>query len=861
MAYMNTQSFVGITVCLLIFSTRVASAAEAVAEVWILPQANASVTRQEIRDVNEDGSMLVGTWRDGSGNWQPAYWLEGSGWQAIPGVGPAQAFQMAQSMSDDGRSIGGRFINENGDTEGFRYTFLGQGFERLGGVPGAASTNLKLLSRPSFMAPEGNQITGQIMGTGVWSLPGIWEAGSGWSTVPLPAGWPGGWLYAQNTALDRGVGALFKWDQQLNNGAGGVVEWPAGWTVNEGMRALPLPEGATGGWCLAISDNGRYGGGYYSINGVTYAAKWDLDDDTLTTLATLSTEPLEVYAHVNHVSDDGQTLLGYATLDPTPNQRESGDESFSPRIWTAGGAEVQDFKDYAAANWGLQFPADYHVRDISMRFGVYHGALQRLSDGLITGYIIKFHYEPEGFTLLGDAPGGLRYSQVRGLSRDGNTAVGLAHWHDALTVPSAWISGEGWQQLPFPENAGFTWYFLTASDITPDGRFSVGRTASFEQVPVAVRYNIASGTVETLPGIATGKVFSRASGISDSGNIIVGQAADASDILTPVMWLSTNGQQFIPLPLSSLGDRSDDWAYSVSGDGTTIVGWSSENEVPQPVTWTQTGSVLTQLPLISGATGGSVLAASRDGKVLVGSNFVAGREVPVYWDNGSVNRINLPSGFEGGVAWSVSADGTLIGGQIFTYELPTDTIATDIIGFVHRIGTPTAQPLQEFLLEHFSLTVDTTVEISVAHVNDSGTMFYGSLANPLSRLPGLEGYVVRVGSATLLQTIPDATEVSPNWVSIPWFGDLNIAEFPLAFHEQHGWIQIGKLGADDLYFYDLKLGWLTADSATYPNLARIRPDGSTQWLFYDTNSDSPRRFWDYSAESADKWRTEDQLAE
>ncbi|MBS0198169.1 MAG: hypothetical protein JSR77_15555 [Planctomycetes bacterium] len=239
------------------------------------------------------------------------------------------------------------------------------------------------------------------------------------------------------------------------------------------------------------------------------------------------------------------------------------------------------------------------------------GGLLAIALGLSAGTTIAA--EP-GFHLVGFAPGG-NESVVMDLSRDGEIAAGWG------VVP-----------VPTPTSFGFTWTAAGGMTLVTGGGF---------------RSNVF------LNGIsADGTAFS---GIHWNTNF------DKSVFLRQSNGVVVNIPNLPGYPV--LGDSQ--W---VSGDGLTVVGScrTSNSRFAQAFRWTSSGG----LQALGFARGGDNIShaysASHDGRVIVGesANFGGGTSAGFVWTPGEGIRM-LPDS-NGGEAWGVTADGTIIVGTIPT---------------------------------------------------------------------------------------------------------------------------------------------------------------------------------------------------
>ena len=122
--------------------------------------------------------------------------------------------------------------------------------------------------------------------------------------------------------------------------------------------------------------------------------------------------------------------------------------------------------------------------------------------------------------------------------------------------------------------------------------------------------------------------FSAAYGVSGDGTVVVGQSRDASGtsgLPEAFRWTSATGMTGLGfLDPNNAGRQSA--ALGVSGDGTSIVGWSTSaaaNGGPEAIRWTS-ATGMTGLGGLSGGTGSYANAISSDGTTVVGTSTVFG---------------------------------------------------------------------------------------------------------------------------------------------------------------------------------------------------------------------------------------------
>ena len=86
-------------------------------------------------------------------------------------------------------------------------------------------------------------------------------------------------------------------------------------------------------------------------------------------------------------------------------------------------------------------------------------------------------------------------------------------------------------------------------------------------------------------------------------------------------------------------------------------------------------------------------------------------------------------------------------------------------------------------------------------------------------------------------------DMGDGWRESDWFGALNDNPYPWIFHEQHGWMFVQhRSEQDDVFLYDQssQTWWYTSQSI-FPSIFNFHRNS---WMFYVTDSTTPRRFVD-----------------
>lgn len=281
-----------------------------------------------------------------------------------------------------------------------------------------------------------------------------------------------------------------------------------------------------------------------------------------------------------------------------------------------------------------------------------------------------------GISGLGDLAGGSFYSLAFGASANGSVIAGTG-WS---TASGGNLEGFRWTQATGPVGIGdlapasiFASYGSAVSDDgTAIAGSSFGNLGGWE----AARWTQATGLVGLgdLPG---GRVEAYGTDISYDGSVIVGDAASASvvqpDAFEAFRWTQATGMVGLgDLPGASYNSRG----IGVSGDGTTVVGYSGTDTAPlggrnDPYYWTQSTGMVSLGIIPGGSVGGTAWDANDNGTVIVGQGNIATGGDAFRWTKAEglkmVRDLLTAAGVNPGT-WAiretvgVSADGTALCG-------------------------------------------------------------------------------------------------------------------------------------------------------------------------------------------------------
>lgn len=222
-----------------------------------------------------------------------------------------------------------------------------------------------------------------------------------------------------------------------------------------------------------------------------------------------------------------------------------------------------------------------------------------------TNYAEAFRWtEAGGMVGLGDAPDGQFCSEAYCVSSDGNTVGGHTHPANSIERATIWTNGSGWG--PSVDNTPNRYSVLY--DISPNGQWAVGRISSPLE---AIRWSAVTGfqIIGDLPG---GGTEALAFSVSQDGTTVVGYGTSASG-QEAFRWTAAGGMTGLgDLPGGTFGSS----ASKISPDGTLIVGNGHSAVGLEAAIWNES-LVISRLADVLTATGVSIpggwtLTAARD---------------------------------------------------------------------------------------------------------------------------------------------------------------------------------------------------------------------------------------------------------
>jgi probable HAF family extracellular repeat protein len=270
----------------------------------------------------------------------------------------------------------------------------------------------------------------------------------------------------------------------------------------------------------------------------------------------------------------------------------------------------------------------------------------------------------QSITSLG-VPAGASASGANAVSGDGSRVAASVDMFGAHRWTSAGFTSIG--SLPGA-------YAMSADDISTDGQTIAG--SAFIDVPEetarAIRWTAGGGLQDlgTLPG----GVASFGSGLSGDGSVITGASFDADFNTSAFRWTSAGGMQ----PLGSVPGGTGSEGRRVSHDGSTIIGIAFTADGDRAFRWTSAGG-MQRLPTLLPTDGASsAFGVNGDGSVIAG---FSGNSA-VIWTNGVAQDLGRLPGAESAIAYTLSNDGSLVGGYSFFSQGVRATLWSQALGLV-----------------------------------------------------------------------------------------------------------------------------------------------------------------------------------
>jgi len=241
----------------------------------------------------------------------------------------------------------------------------------------------------------------------------------------------------------------------------------------------------------------------------------------------------------------------------------------------------------------------------------------------------------EGYSQIGDLPGGEVWSSPAGVSADGSVIVGhsdsvhstdVSDWEAFKWTPEAGMVGLG-------DLSGGA-FDSRAHDVSADGSVIVGRGNYSDGVgspkTQPVRWT-ADGGIEAIPCLNPGG-RGRALGVSADGRVIVGTSpSEAIDNDEAFLWSEETGA----IGLGNLGGEHPSQAWDASADGSVVVGkvYLSPSAY-EAFRWMEE----TGMQSIGDLPGGSIATTAKfvslDGSTIYGNGDSEHGSTAFVWDEG-----------------------------------------------------------------------------------------------------------------------------------------------------------------------------------------------------------------------------------
>jgi probable HAF family extracellular repeat protein len=164
-------------------------------------------------------------------------------------------------------------------------------------------------------------------------------------------------------------------------------------------------------------------------------------------------------------------------------------------------------------------------------------------------------------------------------------------------------------------------------------------------------------TITPLDWLSGGEQYATIVGISGDGSTVAGNAKNATDETHASSWDSATGA------ITDLGISGESFAYAISFDGSTIVGYQYSN--PANFAFAAQGGTVTYLPTASVNQNVAAYGVNSDGSVIVGEGNFGSDYHAMMWSGANWATITdlgvLPTGTTS-FATGVSGDGSVVVG-------------------------------------------------------------------------------------------------------------------------------------------------------------------------------------------------------
>ncbi|MCB9858909.1 MAG: PEP-CTERM sorting domain-containing protein [Phycisphaeraceae bacterium] len=332
------------------------------------------------------------------------------------------------------------------------------------------------------------------------------------------------------------------------------------------------------------------------------------------------------------------------------------------------------------------------------------------------------------FTGIGDLPGGNYLSGAAAVSGNGHVTVGGSTGPVGFVEPVRWTHAGGLSSLPV---SGMWGELSTAEGVNIDGSVVVGQSSG-----EAFRWTDSGGMMGL--GFLPGKTNSWAWGVSHDGNTVVGYSGLSLGAGREAFrWTPSTGMVALgDLP----GGENASEALGSNADGTVIVGAGHSSLGSEAFRWTPSTGMTGLGDLPGGEFGSAARAVSADGLVVVGAgNSAAGKEATI-WKNGSVIGLgDLPGGEYSSIAFATNFDGSVVVGSA---NLSQDAFYwTESLGMVK---------LHDHLVSLGVTGLDGWTLTAANGISDDGLTIAGMGINPLGQNEGWVAHIPAPSSCVVL---------------------------------------------------------------------------------------------------------------
>ena len=204
-----------------------------------------------------------------------------------------------------------------------------------------------------------------------------------------------------------------------------------------------------------------------------------------------------------------------------------------------------------------------------------------------------------------------------------------------------------------------------ANAISADGRFVVGESDSAATPGVALedgyRFDRTTLALVSMGSLNAANFSTHAASVSGDGSTVVGfsrQLVGATNLQRAYSWTSGGGI----VGVGVFSGTGTSFAYGISASGATVVGSTTTSGSAVGQSYYRTGGVMTLIPVLAGGGASSARAANQDGTVVVGDSGAK----PFRFFGGTTSAIPQITGAADGFgeALAVNADGSVAVGTI-----------------------------------------------------------------------------------------------------------------------------------------------------------------------------------------------------